>query len=262
MNQHRFRSAVVALGLLAVAYSFPGGQAVAQDSVAQDAGVHDGGGSIRAVVRSASEASIGSDAGARIVALPLKEGATFHKGDLLVAFDCARTRAELKSAQAEWHGHQLAYQNNVALQRYRAAGNTDVQISKAVMEKDAATIEGWTARVEQCEVRAPFDGSVADVLAHVFELPSPTVAIIRIVDPAHLEVDMIVPSSEAPRLKIGDPFLFRVDETGESVEGHVARISAAVDPVSQTMKVVGALDARHKTIMPGMSGKADFRPVF
>ena len=226
-------------------------------SIAQDSG-----GTVRAVVRSAAEAAIGSDAGTRIIALPLKEGAAFHKGDLLVAFDCARTKAELKSAQAEAHGHQLAYQNNLSLQKLRAAGNNDVQISKTLMEKSAAIVEGWVAKVDQCEIRAPFDGSVADVFIHVFELPSPTNPIIRIVDPDHLEVDMIVSSAEAPRLKIGDAFAFRVDETGEGVGGHVARISAAVDPVSQTMKVVGALDVDHKTIMPGMGGKADFRPIF
>ena len=216
---------------------------------------------IRAVVRSANDVTIGSDAGTRIITMPLREGDAFRKDDLLVAFDCARTRAEWKSAQAEWRGHQLAYQNDLGLQKYHAAGNNDVLIAKAQMDKAAAEVEGWAARVDACEIHALFDGRVADVFAHVFDLPSPSSPILRIVDPAHLEVEMIVPSRAAARVKAGDGFTLSVEETGELVRGHVVRVGAAVDPVSQTLKVVGALDAGGD-VLPGMSGKVDFGTIF
>ncbi len=234
------------------------------------AGTLERGDAIHAVVRSVHDVTIGSDAGSRILDIPLKEGAAFRKGDLLVAFDCARTRAELKSAEAEWRGHQTAYQNNLDLQKYHAAGRNDVQISRAQADKAAAAVEGWQAKVEQCEIRAPFDGRVADVFAHVFDLPSPTAPILRIVDPANLEVEMLVPSRAVARVAPGVGFSLTVEETGDVVAGHVVRVGAAVDPVSQTLKVVGALDPRaakpgvaaRSTVLPGMSGKADFGASF
>ena len=73
---------------------------------------------------------------------------------------------------------------------------------------------------------------------------------------------MIVPSRAAARVKAGDAFALSVEETGEVVRGHVVRVGAAVDPVSQTLKVVGALDAAGGTVLPGMSGKADFGAMF
>ena len=232
------------------------------------AGGLEGGEAIHAVVRSVHDVTIGSDAGSRILDIPLQEGAAFRKGDLLVAFDCARTRAELKSAEAEWRGHQTAYQNNLDLQKYHAAGRNDVQISRAQADKAAAAVEGWQAKVDQCEIRAPFDGRVADVFAHVFDLPGPTVPILRIVDPANLEVEMLVPSKAAARVSPGVPFSLAVEETGDVVPGRVVRVGAAVDPVSQTLKVVGALDRPAKTaagrapVLPGMSGKANFGAGF
>ena len=238
------------------------------------AGALDGGEAIHAVVRSVHDVTIGSDAGSRIVDLPLKEGATFHKGDLLVAFDCARTRAELKSAEAEWRGHDTAYKNSLDLQKYHAAGRNDVQIAHAQVDKAAAAVEGWQAKVDQCEIHAPFDGRVADVFAHVFDLPSPTAPILRIVDPGNLEVEMLVPSRDVARVTPGVTFSLAVEETGDVVPGHVVRVGAAVDPVSQTLKVVGALDARgakaaptqagstKPSVLPGMSGKADFGAGF
>ena len=217
---------------------------------------------IRAVVRSANEATIGSDAGTRVVALPLKEGAAFSKGELLVAFDCARIRADLKAAQADAKAHAIAFQNSVALQKYHAAGNKEVLIARSEADKAEATAEGWAARVAQCEIRAPFDGSVADLFVHIFEMPSPTTPIIRIVDLAHLEIDMVVASTAAPRVRIGDAFSLHVEETGETVQGRVARIGAAIDPVSQTLKVVGTLDAKTGKVLPGMSGHAQLATMF
>lgn len=234
-----------------------------------EAGALEGGDTIHAVVRSMQDVTIGSDAGSRIIELPLKEGAAFHKGDLLVAFDCARTRAELKSAEAERRGHETAYKNNLELQKYHAAGRNDVQISRAQVDKAAAAVEGWQAKVGQCEIHAPFDGRVADVFAHVFDLPSPTSPILRIVDPANLEVEMLLPSRVAARVVPGVPFSLSVEETGDTVPGRVVRVGAAVDPVSQTLKVVGALDPRaagaglaHAPVLPGMSGKAAFGAGF
>ncbi len=232
------------------------------------AGALESGEAIHAVVRSAQDVTIGSDAGSRILDIPLREGAAFHKGDLLVVFDCARTRAELKSAEAEWRGHETAYKNNLDLQKYHAAGRNDVQISRFQVDKAAAIVEGWQAKVDQCEVHAPFDGRVADVFAHVFDLPSPTAPILRIVDPADLEVEMLVPSRAVARVVPGVAFTLAVEETGEHVGGHVVRVGAAVDPVSQTLKVVGALDLRSRDgaarlpVLPGMSGKADFGAGF
>lgn len=217
---------------------------------------------LRAVVRSANEATIGSDAGTRVMALPLKEGASFTKGDLLVAFDCARMRADLKAAQADAKAHAIAFQNSMALQKYHAAGNNEVLIARSEADKAEATAEGWVARVAQCEIRAPFDGSVADLFVHIFEMPSPTTPIIRIVDLAHLEIDMIVASTAASRVRIGDPFNLHVEETGETVQGRVARIGAAIDPVSQTLKVVGTLDVTSGRVLPGMSGRAQFATMF
>ena len=233
------------------------------------AGALESGEAVHAVVRSAHDVTIGSDAGSRILDLPLREGAVFRKGDVLVAFDCARTRAELKAAEAEWRGHQAAYQNNLDLQKYHAAGRNDVQISRAQAEKAAATVEGWQARVAQCEVHAPFDGRVADVLAHVFDLPASTAPILRIVDPDNLEVEMLVPSRAAARVAVGTAFALTIEETGATIPGRVVRVGAAVDPVSQTLKVVGEVAVPAKTagkrplpVLPGMSGKADFGAMF
>ena len=60
-------------------------------------------------------------------------------------------------------------------------------------------------------------------------------------------------------LRSGTNFTFRIDETGESVTASVLRVGAAVDPVSQTVKIMARLPEGRATVLPGMSGTADFK---
>ena len=164
----------------------------------------------------------------------------------------------------------MTLHNANELSKLHAAGRNDVEIARAAVDKAAASVEGWQARVDACEIRAPFDGRVADVFAHVFDLPAPTAPILRIVDPLSLEVEMLLPSRAAARVAPGAAFTLAVEETGARVRGRVARIGAAIDPVSQTLKVVGVLDVARSggtvggplTVLPGMSGRADFGAEF
>ncbi len=215
----------------------------------------------RGVIRSANEASIASDLGTRVIHLPVREGESFVKGDMLVEFECDKVRAELRSAEAEHRGHALIVANNTNLRRYHAVGSNDVEVSKTQADKSAAAVDSWAARVAQCKILAPFDGRVAELFIHEYELPSGSNPVIKIVDHTHLEVDIIVPSRWLKWVTVGTPFTFTVDETGDTFPGRIVRMSAAVDPVSQTIKVIGVMDRVKDTILAGMSGGATF-PTF
>ena len=213
---------------------------------------------VRGVVRTAAEASISSDLGARVLRVPFREGQSFNKGDLLIEFDCDKVRAELRSAEADKREHAVVQQNNANLQRYHAVGANELAISRAHVDKATAVVDAWNVRLAQCKVFAPFSGRVAEVGVHEFESPAASVALVRIVDDHNLEVETIVPSKWFPHLKIGDAFGFTVEETGAVIKARIVRTGATVDPVSQTMKVIGVLECSDGSILPGMSGMASF----
>lgn len=214
--------------------------------------------SARGIVKAISEATITSNIGQRIQSLPFHDGQEFKAGDVLVKFDCAELHADLQAALAEHKGFAATYQSNVTLNRLHAAGSNDVTVSRANAEKSQATADGLRARIKECALHAPFAGRVAELDMHEFEIPSPGAPILKIVDDKHLEVEVIAPSKWLKFLKIGLPFQFRLQATGNSYKSKVSRISGVVDPVSQTVKVVGVPSAIDDTIRPGMSIVAQF----
>ena len=53
---------------------------------------------------------------------------------------------------------------------------------------------------------------------------------------------------------MGSTVRIAIDETGKTYPAKVQRLGARVDPVSQSIKVMAAIDGRYAELMSGMSG--------
>lgn len=209
----------------------------------------------RGLARAVHEATLSAELSARIVRLPFRDGDAFRRGELLVEFDCDRPTAEWRAAEAERAGAQTALDNSRRLAEYRAAGAHDVLMARAVLDKAAANVEVLAVRLRQCRLTAPFDGRIADLPVREHEMPQAGQPLMRIVSQARLEVDLIAPARWLSWLKPGQPFVFRPDEAATRLEGRIVRISGAVEPVSQTIRVVGELTSPTADVLPGQAGE-------
>ena len=213
---------------------------------------------VRGVVKAVDKAELSTDLVARVTAIGFRFGERFKKGDLLVTFDCDRYRAEAQSADAVQREMQLTLDSNQHLEKFRAVGKHDLEISRARVAKAEAEARSLNSRLKQCEVRAPFDGRVSELTINAFEQPQANKPFLVIVGEGRLEVELIIPSHWLSWLKPGVPFSFGVDETKGSYDARVKRIGAAVDAVSQMIKVIAEFETPSGDILPGMSGVARF----
>ena len=215
---------------------------------------------VRGVVRPAARAMISTDLQAQVSATKFKEGDPFKKGDVLIEFNCRRHEAELAAAEAQMLEMKLLLNNNVELDKLKAVGRTDVEVSRARLKKAEAEANGLRARIEQCRVVAPFDGRISELGIEAFEMPQAGKPFLTIIEDRKLEIELIVPSDWLKWVKAGTAFTFAVDETKGSYSARVTRIGAEVDAVSQTIKVMGVFDGDTPPdgILSGMSGNAGF----
>lgn len=213
--------------------------------------------SAHGMIKSGEEAVIASRMTALITALPLEAGQTFSRGQLLAAFDCSQMRAQLAAANAAAAAYGKTYSTNVELDQYKAIGINEVAVSKANLGKAQAEAQAIRAGINQCSITAPFAGTVVERMAHPHDVAGAGQPLMKIQGAGDLEVELIVPSKWLTWLKPGSPFTFAIDETGGTVQGKIARLGAAVDPVSKTMRVSGTIVVSG-TVVPGMSGTATF----
>jgi membrane fusion protein, multidrug efflux system len=215
--------------------------------------------SARGVVRAVTEATIAVDFTARITKLPVMEGASFRKGDVLAQFDCRRFVAETNAARAQARARELVMANNRKLLERGAIGGNEVKVSEAQFEEARANATALESKTTHCTLRAPFDGRMEERKAQEQESPAPNQPLFKIIDMSRLEIEAIIPSRWMMFVHEGDSFTFAIDETGATLSAKVTRLGAAIDPVSQTIKTYGVITDPQVSVLPGMSGTATFR---
>lgn len=213
---------------------------------------------VRGIVRAVHVAMISTELQARVTAVGFQEGARFKKGDVLFEFDCRRQHAALASAEAQQLEMSLSADNFKTLQRAQAAGRHEIEVSQARLKKASAEADILRSQLSDCVLEAPFDGRVLQQALRTHETPQPGKPFVGIVAEGDLEIDLIVPSHWTRWLTVGESFTFLVDETGTEQPAQVRRIGAAVDPISQTIKIVAAFVSTDASVLPGMSGTARF----
>ncbi len=213
---------------------------------------------VRGVIRAIDQAALSTDLTARVKKIGFREGEAFKAGELLIAFDCERYRAEAQSADAVYREMKLTLDSNEHLEKFRAVGKHDVEISKARVAKAEAEARSLSSRLIHCDVPAPFDGRVAELSVNLYEQPQPNKPYLVIIGNGRLEIELILPSFWLSWLKPGAQFAFQVDETKRNYKARITRLGASVDAVSQMVKVIAVFEEPVGDVLPGMSGAAVF----
>ena len=195
---------------------------------------------------------------ARVDLVAFKEGEQFFEGDLLIRLDCKRQLAEWEAADAYKREMELALKSARYLFDNNAGSKFKVDTATARLDRAQADLRALTNRLDQCEIRAPYNGLVTNVGIQEHETSTvgkPLLSIISNNDPS---LELIVPSNWLTWIKTGRKFDFHVDETQRTHQCSVTRVSASVDSVSQTVKVFAQFTTTPMDVLPGMSGTANF----
>jgi membrane fusion protein, multidrug efflux system len=213
---------------------------------------------IRVVVRSYETAAIGSEINARITRLPQREGDRFKKGDVIVEFDCRKIDAEHDAAAAVLSAHQMAYENQRQMLRYKAGGTLAVNQARHELDKAKAEVRGLEAKLTGCQIKAPFDGRVTEKAAQVHEIAQPNQPLMKIINEGKLELVLMVPSSLLSKVAEGTRFRVQLDENGDRHDARIVQSTGLIDPVSQSARMIAELVGTPSHVVPGMSGTAMF----
>ena len=213
---------------------------------------------VRGLIKPVERAVMSSEIAAKIKAIPFKSGERFKKGEQLVVFDCSFYRADMASAEAAYKSRLHVFENNKELLALNAISDIDVSISESEMQVARADRTMKAIRVSQCKIKAPYSGRVIEVAINEHETVPADKEILSILNDRNLEIELIVPSNWLNWLVVGEIFSFVIDETGKVLDAKVSKIGAVVDPVSQTIKLVGKFSGGIDGVLSGMSGTAQF----
>jgi RND family efflux transporter MFP subunit len=212
----------------------------------------------RALVVASQEAVLSSELAARIENIAVKEMQRFQKGDLLIQFDCSLYEAQKDVVSANANGALIKLKSDEQMLQMRSIGKYELELSISEYEKAKSELRIAELNVERCQIKAPFDGAVEEVVVNTFETIQPQVELMKIIQTDILELEMVVSSEWISWLTIGHPIKVYIDEIQKEFNASVSGIGANVDPVSQTIQLKGTITDASPALLPGMSGRVVF----
>lgn len=213
----------------------------------------------RAQLRPRQHTLIASSMEGVLKEFPVQLGGRVKKGDRLASFNCRIFETQQAIAKSKLKAAEVAHTVNKRLLKMNGISELDYELGEAEADIRAAELARSGADVEKCRIHAPFDGIVAEKLAQAHQFMRGGEPMLRLVNTTDLEIETVVPSAWMTWLQVGQPMILHVEEINTPVAARVDRLVGEVDPVSQTIKLVGRLDGTvPENMLPGMSGTLQF----
>ena len=211
--------------------------------------------SVEGVLTPEKTTVISSSRDGKIKKIHFDNGDVFSKGDILIEYDCSDLAAEMAAIEAENNLSRKKDARGEQLFKLDIISKFERMDLKNEVSKTTAQKAILQTRMENCNIRAAYDGRVVNRLANDNEYTRTDRVLMEVGSLDNLQTDFLVPSKWLRWLNIGAPVTLKLFETDREYVGHVSRIHGEVDPVSQSIQMTASLDPYDDPLLPGMSGE-------
>lgn len=188
--------------------------------------------------------------------IPQRVGQRFGKGDELIRFDCTENESRAAIAQSELTAAQESMEAKIRLKAMDAASDIEVTTAAAQVAKAEAQLKLTQYQVQQCVVRAPFDGFVVRVMGKPFQTATVGQPMIEIISAGVPRLRVSADSKFFTRIRVGTGLRVTIKETGQTYQAVVSAVNARIDPVNQTFEMEARVQGAGTGLLAGMSGTA------
>lgn len=167
-----------------------------------------------------------------------------------------RMKPELEQATLKKTDQEIKRYQSVIAQERR---NIDVaKIGQQVRDNELAMA---TLRLEQRNIRAPFDGFIMKVNHQVGEWVEPGTPIARIIDVKTLRAEGFLPAAKADKSLEGREVVISVKSGERTIRlpGKVVFVSLEADPQNQQVRFYAEFANKDLAVRPGMTGSLQIK---
>lgn len=203
-----------------------------------------------------AEANVSAKVTGELIELLVEEGDLVVSGQILARLNGDRLRLELARQRANVRKLEQDYQRNLELNEKGLVSAGAFQGMQFELESLRATLRLAQLELSYTEIRAPFDGVIAERYVKRGNTITVNQSLFKITDLDPLLIYLHVPEKEFSKLKADQKAIVQVDAiSNELYQARIARISPVVDPNTGTFKVTVEVEDASGDLKPGMFGR-------
>ncbi len=205
------------------------------------------------------EVDLSFETSGKITNIYFQEGTSVRKGALLAKVNDNTLQAELKKLEAQMPLAQDRVFRQKSLLAKDAVSQEAYESVNTELEKLKADIELVKARIDQTELRAPFDGVIG--LRQVSEgtYASPSTIISRLTKITPLKLEFSVNERQSNDIKQGTPIRFMLDNDLNVYEASVFAVESRLDGNTLSLRARALYSNPGGMLKPGRSANIEIK---
>jgi len=202
-------------------------------------------------LRAVDQASVKARVAAEVREVLVREGESVTAGQILVRMDSSEFQARVDQAKGNLHAMRAQLEIASKNRDNNRALLDKGFISRAAFDNTASQFAAAQANVESAQgaldivqkllndsvVRAPISGLIAVRNVQPGEKVSTDYKLLDIVNLKKMECEALVPTSDIPKIKIGQSVLLHIEGLTEEFIGNVTRINPATQAGSRSIAI-------------------------
>ena len=206
-------------------------------------------------IEAVRETPLSMQATGRVLELGCKDGERVRKGQVIVAIDSTRAVNSLRAAEASLQHAQDGY--NRAKPVHDKGGISDQQMVEIESQLTQAQSVYALAKeqVEECTLRAPFDGVISGFNLSVGQTVLPGVRLFSLLDISALAVRFSVPEGEIGAIRKGAKGTMECPAVNTSRPITVTEISVSANQITHSYDVTARINGATESLLPSMVAK-------
>ncbi|MEM8935936.1 MAG: efflux RND transporter periplasmic adaptor subunit [Pseudomonadota bacterium] len=222
--------------------------------------------SFPAIVEASQSSVLTFQVGGLLQELPVVEGQQLERGALIGKLDQRDFLNNLNSARAEYDNAETEYQRAVRLAEQDAIAKSVLDQRKSQRDIAQASLDSAQKAYEDTELRAPFDGGVAEIYIENFQNVAAQQAIVTLQSGGELEAVIDVPAriiAYVPETETIDTTMTLDAAPDVAIAAEFKEASGQSDPTTQTYRVRFTFTPpENLLVLPGMTGRLDSRFIY
>lgn len=156
----------------------------------------------------------------------------------LYSSDISAAKARLSQAQAAYTREKRLFEARVTARQDLEAAEAQLAIARADLNRarSTASAAGVNGQGNTVAVTSPINGRVTDTSAVLGSFVTAGTELMRIVDPARIQIEAAVPARDARQIVSGADATIIV--AGQEISGRVRSITPALDPETRTATAI------------------------
>lgn len=205
------------------------------------------------------EVALSFETSGKITKIYFKEGSSVRKGELLAKVNDSPLQAELKKLEAQLPLANDRVFRQKSLLAKDAVSQEAFESVSTELDKLKADIELVKARIDQSELRAPFDGVIG--LRQVSEgaYASPSLVISTLTKLSPLKIEFSVNERQANDIKAGTKIAFNVENDLNTYYASVYAIESKLDEKTLSLKARALYANQGAKLKPGRSANIEIQ---